>query len=101
MPQVPLYLNLAVGIPIAVILYAVGVLLYFFYAQYPESLSGLPLADGVLPYFVVQELPHGLTGIVIAAILAAAMSTMSSGINSLSTVSVVDFLQAPLATTSK
>lgn len=52
-------------------------------------------ADAVYPTFVVEQLPAGLAGLVVAAILAAAMSTVSSSLNSLASASTHDFY-APL-----
>jgi SSS family solute:Na+ symporter len=49
-------------------------------------------ADKLMPHFIVIGLPAGLTGLVIAAILAAAMSSLSSGLNSSSAVIVTDFV---------
>ncbi len=45
----------------------------------------------IIPTFALRELPLGLTGLFIAAIMAAAMSSISSELNSLSTATVVDF----------
>lgn len=63
--------------------------------------SALALAGGaagpardvnyIMPRFVLNELPFGLAGIFIAAILAAAMSSIAAELNSLSTASVIDF----------
>lgn len=44
-----------------------------------------------LPYFIVTELPVGLAGMIVAALFAASMSSMDSGLNSLSTSMIVDF----------
>jgi len=52
-------------------------------------------ADAIYPTFVVERLPAGLAGLVVAAILAAAMSTVSSSLNSLASASTHDFY-APL-----
>jgi solute:Na+ symporter, SSS family len=49
-------------------------------------------ADSLLPQFIVKVLPGGLAGIVIGAILSAAMSSLSSGVNSASAVITSDFL---------
>jgi len=46
----------------------------------------------VFPTFVMTQLPHGLAGLVIAVIFAAAMSTLSGELNSLSTATMVDFV---------
>ncbi len=45
----------------------------------------------IIPRFVLEELPIGLTGIFIAAVLAAAMSSIAAELNSLSTATVIDF----------
>jgi SSS family transporter len=45
----------------------------------------------IIPRFVLGELPIGLTGLFIAGVIAAAMSSISSELNSLSTASVIDF----------
>jgi Na+/proline symporter len=52
-------------------------------------------ADAIYPTFVVEHLPPGIAGLVVAAILAAAMSTVSSSLNSLASASTHDFY-APL-----
>jgi len=80
------------------LLMACGMALFYFYFQQ----SSLPLqdfqndiateADKVFPNFIAQVLPPGVTGLVLTALLAAAMSSLSSGINSVSSVVVVNFL---------
>lgn len=72
-------------------------LFYFFYLR-----SGLPVqafqeqiapeADKVFPRFIAANLPAGISGLILAALLAAAMSSLSSAINSISTVAVTDFI---------
>ena len=68
----------------------VGVLLYVFYQHYPMA---TPLAknDEVFPRFIVEHLPVGIAGLMIAALTAAAMSTLSSSLNSLASSSILDF----------
>ncbi len=58
-----------------------------------EEVTGEPSRDVnyIIPRFVLNELPVGLAGIFIAAIIAAAMSSISSELNSLSTTSIIDF----------
>lgn len=51
--------------------------------------------DRIFPTFIIEEMPPGMTGLVIAAILAAAMSTISGALNSLSAATTHD-LWAPL-----
>ncbi len=63
----------------------IGVGLYAFYQG-----EAFPRPDAIFPRFIVEVMPPGMTGIVIAAVLAAAMSTISSSINSLAAASVHD-----------
>ena len=58
-----------------------------------EEVTGQPSRDVnyIIPRFVLGELPIGLAGLFIAAIIAAAMSSISSELNSLSTTSIIDF----------
>jgi Na+/proline symporter len=48
-------------------------------------------ADRIYPTFIVSRMPHGIAGLLIAAILAAAMSNLSAALNSLSSSSMMDF----------
>jgi SSS family transporter len=66
----------------------VGVMLWT-YSQVPSFTFGKP--DRIYPTFIVQHMPHGISGLLIAAILAAAMSNLSAALNSLSSSSIVDF----------
>ncbi len=72
--------------------FALGTLLYVFYQSRPESLPGDIKSDRVFPFFIVHEVPVGLRGFLIAGAFSAAMSTLSSALNSLANVTVVDFL---------
>jgi solute:Na+ symporter, SSS family len=67
----------------------VGVMLSAFYHQQPSAAFGK--ADRIYPIFIVHEMPHGISGLLIAAILAAAMSNLSAALNSLSSSSMMDF----------
>jgi SSS family solute:Na+ symporter len=66
----------------------VGVMLFAFYHT-PSAQFGKP--DRIYPTFIVTQMPHGLSGLLIAAILAAAMSNLSAALNSLSSSSIIDF----------
>ncbi len=68
----------------------IGAGLWVFYGQHPAALA---TADGnrIFPAFIVREMPTGVAGLLIAAILAAAMSNLSAALNSLSSTTVVDF----------
>ncbi len=80
-----------------------GLGLFAWYQQHPGTLP-LEMAqvnqDRILPYYIIHHLPNGVSGLMIAGIFAAAMSSMDSGINSLSTVLVNDFIK-PLRTTQR
>lgn len=66
----------------------VGVMLFAYY-RLPSSHFGKP--DRIYPTFIVSHMPHGISGLLIAAILAAAMSNLSAALNSLSSSSIMDF----------
>lgn len=59
---------------------------------FPEEFAAYGAkADLMLPVYIIKYMPHGIIGIMMVAILSAAMSTLSSTINSLSAVTVEDF----------
>jgi len=66
----------------------VGVMLLAYY-RVPSAAFGR--ADRIYPTFIVTRMPHGIAGLLIAAILAAAMSNLSAALNSLSSSSIMDF----------
>ena len=68
----------------------IGVMLYAFYQHFPLARE-LEQMDRIFPIFIVQQMPPGVSGLIIAAIFAAAMSTLSSSLNSLASSSVNDF----------
>jgi SSS family solute:Na+ symporter len=65
-----------------------GVMLWAYY-RVPSARFGK--ADNIYLTFIVQKMPHGISGLLIAAILAAAMSNLSAALNSLSSSSMMDF----------
>lgn len=87
-----LWLNGFLSIPIALIFFLIGTALYVFFKQHPEMLSvGMSNTDSIFPHFIMCRLPVGIAGLLIAAIFSAAMSTLSSNINSTATVLTEDF----------
>jgi len=66
----------------------VGTMLFVFYRMPSASFGG---ADRIYPTFIVSQMPHGISGVLIAAILAAAMSNLSAALNSLSSSTILDF----------
>ena len=76
----------------SMIFFALGLALYAFYQEQPALLDpGMSTSDAILPYFILQQVPVGLAGLIIAAIFAAAQSTVSSSLNSVATAYVTDF----------
>ncbi|HUY92801.1 MAG TPA: hypothetical protein VMV10_28935 [Pirellulales bacterium] len=79
---------------VSVLLAMSGLALLAFYLQHPTFLSpeiaGSESADKWFPYFIAHQLPAGLGGWILAALFAAGMSSVSSGINSVSAVAVTD-----------
>ena len=61
------------------------------YNTIQNSLTREELGDRVFPHFMVSQLPIGIRGLVIAAVFAAAMSTVSTGLNSAATLVMSDF----------
>jgi SSS family solute:Na+ symporter len=79
----------------------IGTSLYVFFQTFPvpeaqQMLHGQRQAEQILPFFVINYLPPGFCGVVIAATLAAAMSSLDSSINAISTVTVVDIYKRHL-----
>ena len=77
-------------VPLTLLFFMIGTGLFVFYQVYPDP--ALPeKAAAVFPYFIVTELPDGVRGLLIAALFAAAMSSLSSSINCVATITVEDF----------
>jgi len=68
----------------------VGLLVYLFYTGASFTALGLNNPDEILIHFVVNNIPSGLTGLFIAALFAAAMSTLSSSLSALSSSTIFD-----------
>ena len=76
---------------------AIGTMLWVYYSAdasgvaLPVDVDGVVLADRVFPLFMMTHLPVGVRGIMVAAIVAAAMSTLSSSLNSTAASTIGDF----------
>ena len=88
--------QLVVAVVVAITLGLVGFALLGYFASNPEQLpAGLSLkadADEVFPFFISHYLPPGISGLVVAAMFAAAMSSLDSGVNSITAVVMTDGL---------
>ncbi len=80
----------AVVVPTWAFFYLIGTALYVFYKVKMDPIVGTLQADEVFPYFIITQLPVGIAGLIIAGLLAAAMSTLDSSINAISTVLTID-----------
>ena len=105
-------------VPASLLFFIIGVCLFAYYQLHPEftdvikmqvaaerlpssatstqiadmaaSLKSSDYGDKVMPHFMVNKIPAGLVGLIVSAILSAAMSTISSGMNASATVFTVD-----------
>jgi SSS family transporter len=68
----------------------IGAMLWVFYRAYPPA-EAFTKTDRIFPTFIVSQMPHLVSGLLIAAILAAAMSNLSAALNSLTSTSIIDF----------
>lgn len=86
------WIGIVAYIPLGFVFYFLGTALFAFYATQPDA--ALPgKADPIYPYFIVRELPVGIAGLTIAAIFAAAMSSIDSAMNSATTICTEDFVK--------
>jgi solute:Na+ symporter, SSS family len=79
----------AIGVLLSLLL---GVFLFIFYEHFPALLPADLTPDQVMPHFVNTQVPPILTGLLVAAVFAAAMSSLDSALNSLAAALTVDFL---------
>ena len=71
---------------------AVGLLLWAYYGGAALAELGLSRGDEVFPKFIIEGMPPGVSGLLLAGIIAAAMSTLSSSLNALASSTVFDIL---------
>jgi len=87
-----IWIAMLIYIPLTAIFLYIGTTLFAFYSAGDElAQAGITKGDEVFPYFIATQLPMGLKGLIIAAILAAAMSTVDSALNCSATVLLLDF----------
>ena len=88
------WLNSIANLALHVGLAFLGMALFAYFLRYPhpDTIEGLPFrADWKYPYFISTAMPAGIAGVLIAALYAATMSSVDSGINSCTTAFMVDF----------
>lgn len=104
-----LTLSAVVIFPLFLIFLLVGVMLWVYYQTFPMAIpipevrphSGIKANDFIYPIFMLSGVPHILKGLLIVAILAAAMSSVSSALTALSSVSTMDFVKRLLPNSSE
>ncbi len=67
-----------------------GLLLVVYYDQHPQLAAEITRPDMIVPHFVAYVLPVGVRGMILAALLAATMSSVDSALNSFATVGIMD-----------
>ncbi len=82
-------LGILLTVPIWSLFMFIGTCLFVFYQSHSLP-SGIP-ADGVFPYFIFTQLPTGVVGLIIAAMVSAAICSLSADLNSLAAVGVEDY----------
>lgn len=75
--------NVWLTLPATILFFFVGTALFVFFKQHPQEMNfSFSNGDSIFPWYIVTELPNGIVGLLISGILAAAMSSVSSSINS-------------------
>ena len=82
-------------LPVSAVFFFIGTAMFAYYTTHPDLLPAAyrepGKSDSVFPWFIVTALPSGITGLLIASIFAAAMSTISSSLNSAATILLNDY----------
>jgi len=88
------WLGALLYIPISALLFLVGTALFAYYSAQPELLPDtVTKGDQVFPHFISSELPPGITGLLVAAVMAAAMSSVDSSLNGSATLTWCDLVK--------
>jgi len=75
--------NAWLAIPSSLLFFSIGTVLFIFYRSYPDLYNPLLTnTDSIFPWYIASGMPAGLSGLLIAGIFAAAMSSLSSSMNS-------------------
>ncbi|OGU54177.1 MAG: sodium transporter [Ignavibacteria bacterium RBG_13_36_8] len=84
-------MGVVLSLPVWALFMFIGTALFAYYNITVASLPAGIKPDEVFPYFIMTELPIGLTGLILAALLAAAISSLDSDLNCLSAIAVEDY----------
>lgn len=84
------WMGALIYLPVSAVFFFIGTALFVFYQVNPGLLPAGLAGDSVFPHFIVAELPAGISGLLIAAIIAAAMSSVDTSLNSSATLMLCD-----------
>jgi SSS family solute:Na+ symporter len=86
------WIAMLIYIPLTAVFLYIGTALFAFYSSSGHELAeDITKGEQVFPYYIATQVPTGLKGLIIAAIIAAAMSTVDSALNCSATVLLLDF----------
>ncbi|MEC8825256.1 MAG: sodium:solute symporter [Verrucomicrobiota bacterium] len=92
-----LWVGALLYVPVSLLFFLIGSLLFSFYQQAPDEVEVIrqlagdrKFEDSILPHFMTHHLPPGVGGLILAALAAAAMSTVDTSLNSASTITLKD-----------
>jgi len=99
-----LWLGAVTYIPVSAMFFLIGTLLFGFYQAHPQEQAAIAsmsaevgkanaIGDFALPHFMANHLPIGLGGLLVAALFAAAMSTIDTSLNSSATITLRDIFR--------
>ncbi len=89
-----IWTNAALTIPATLLFFSLGSMLFAFYRSHPHAMDPtLANESAIFPLFIVTQMPLGVAGLLVAAIFAAAMSSLDSSMNSVSAAFTTDFYQ--------
>lgn len=95
--QKALLLTAILNFPITLLFLSVGTALFVYYTVYPSAavmeFAGSKQTDKIFPYFIKTVLNPGLRGLLIAGLIAAAMSSLDSALNALASTTYIDIVQ--------
>jgi SSS family solute:Na+ symporter len=86
-------LSAILGLFMALLFFGVGIFLWAYYHSFPSELNMIEDVNLVLPHYIASKLPWGVSGLIVAAVFAAAMSSIDSAMSALSNTATVDFFK--------
>ncbi|MEM7477932.1 MAG: kelch repeat-containing protein [Planctomycetota bacterium] len=95
-----IWTNALLTIPATILFFGIGTALFLFYRAHPERMDISITTDQIFPLFISRELPIGVAGLIVAAVFAAAQSTVSTSMNSVATTLLTDCLSGPTSNLS-